>query len=124
MDEEEEQRKPKEPEQTRVRVGDRGLLIEEMNELASKYFSSTTPKFPESNGSEIACLTEDCTIEILHSSNTDDTHSHGTKSISPDHKDYQYYWKRHCFDNQQGRNHAIMKKWTGENWIDLGDYRH
>ena len=116
-DEETTAGKPNEDKQ----FGGRTLSREELMELANQY-PSAVPPFPDSNGSEIACLTEDGTIEILHSSTANNTNSQGTQSFAPGDKNYDYYWKRHGFDNPQGKNHAILKKWTGAEWIDHGDH--
>ncbi|CAN5567120.1 hypothetical protein BH10CYA1_BH10CYA1_60060 [soil metagenome] len=120
MNADDENRKAQESDESK-QFGGRTLSREEIIALANQYPSST-PKFPDSNGSEIACLAEDGTIEILHTTNTSETSSHGTQSITPANTDYEYYWKRHGFDDPKGKNHAILKKWTGEKWIDLGDH--
>ncbi len=122
MNADEEQTEAQKPGEDK-QFGGRTLSREEINALDSQ-FSSDAPKFPDSNGNEIACLTEDGTIEILHSSNTNGINSHGTQSIAPADKDYDYHWKRHCFDNPKGKNHVIKRKWNDaeKEWIDLGDY--
>jgi hypothetical protein len=119
----EEQQATQNHDQDKEPFGGKPLSDEELYELAKKYPSST-PKFPDSNGSEIACLMEDGTIEILHTSTANDTRSHGTQSYPPHDKYYEYQWKRHGFDNPQGKNHVIKKRWdAAENkWIELGEY--
>jgi hypothetical protein len=83
---------------------------------------AVTKKYPGTNGCEMALLTEKGEIEIMFSSTADGTSSHGSRTYAPDHKDFQYFWKRHDFDNQKTKTHVIMKRFDEESkeWIDLG----
>ncbi len=80
-------------------------------------------KYPTSDGCEMAQLTPNGGIEITESSRTDGMNSVGTNLYASTDKDFDYYWKRHKFDNPKGRIHAIMKKFDENSklWIELGE---
>jgi hypothetical protein len=84
--------------------------------------SSFSKKYPGSNGCEMALLTSSGAIEITDSSTANGTRSHGTQLYPPDHKHFNFYWKRHDFDNQKSATHVIMKRFDEESqeWIELG----
>lgn len=81
------------------------------------------PKFPDSDGSEIAYLADNGDIDILFSSNAPGVKAHGNRVFKPGDSEYDHYWRRHNFDNPRSKRHAIMKKWDNQkdDWIDLGD---
>jgi len=80
-------------------------------------------KYPDSDGCEMAQLTPDGDIEITESSRIEGMNSIGTNVYASDDKDFDYYWKRHHFDDPKGRIHAIMKRFDEKSsqWIELGD---
>ncbi len=64
-------------------------------------------KFPDSDGSEIANLSDSGDINILFTANEPEMKASGNRVYKPGDKNYQYYWKRHCFDDPKGKNHVI-----------------
>jgi hypothetical protein len=84
--------------------------------------SAISKKYPGSNGCEMAILGANGAIEIIDSSTAGGTRSHGIQVYSPDHKKFDFYWKRHDFDNQKSATHVIMKRFDEESqkWIELG----
>ncbi len=79
-------------------------------------------KYPGSNGCEMAILAKDGAIEIIDSSTSGGTRTHGSQVYLPESKGFDYYWKRHDFDNQKSATHVIMKRFDEETqeWIELG----
>lgn len=76
-------------------------------------------RYPGSNGCEMAILTKNGEIEITDSSTAGGTTTHGTQVYLPEDKGFEYYWKRHDFDNQKSATHVIMKRFDEESqeWI-------
>jgi hypothetical protein len=79
-------------------------------------------RYPGSNGCEMAILAKNGTIEIIDSSTASGRRTHGSQVYLPEHEGFDFYWKRHDFDNQQSATHVIMKRFDEESqeWIELG----
>ncbi len=100
------------------------LTSEEMRELHAQLYPDG-PKYPESDGGELACLLDNGDLDILFTCNEPEMKSQGNRIYKPGDEDYDHYFKRHKFDdNPKSKRHAIAKQWNQSTkaWIDLGDY--
>jgi hypothetical protein len=106
------------------KLAGRVISDQENEEMRKKLYgdSAFSKRYPGSNGCEMAILAASGAIQIIDSSTSGGTKSHGTQVYSPDDKDFDYYWKRHDFDNQKSATHVIMKRFDEETqeWIELG----
>ncbi len=107
-----------------LKFGGGYLPKDQMDELERRHYeNSSAKKWPDANGCEMGQLTPEGGIEIIQSSTTDGMNSHGSTVYPADDEEFEYYFKRHHFDDPKGKIHVIMKKFDEQSnrWIELGE---